>query len=177
MALPILAPVLRDVAINAAVRAGRGLWGQMPWAKDKARVDAVEARIRQLAADVADVARNLSDDALEAAFDRLLGRFEKDVIGYGLTAAEANGLKTIEAEQLRATVIEPAIERRQMQTWLTELESRAVRAETAAARHEEFDRRFAALERRSNMLTIALGVSLTLAAMAALLSILFFTRR
>jgi hypothetical protein len=177
MALPVLAPVLRGVVVDAAIKAGQSLWTQMPWAKDQSRVTAVEARIRRLASDAADLARSLTDEALEPGFERLLDSFERDVRALGLTAAEATSLSEIENEQLRSTILEAAVERRQMQKWLNELEARATRAEAAAERQGDMEQRFAALERRLFLITVALAVSLTLGLVATLLSVLFFTRR
>ncbi|AIE83582.1 hypothetical protein [Fimbriimonas ginsengisoli] len=177
MALPILAPVLKDFAVDAAVKAGRALWSQLPWGKDKARVDAVESRIRRLAADAADLARNLSDESYEAGIERLLNQFQKDLGGFGLTAREAEELTEVERDQIRATILEPARERRQTLRWLEELEKRVKESESAIAGHGTTSERLTSLERQVTNLRIALAVALSLATIATLLSILFFTRR
>jgi hypothetical protein len=177
MPIPVLAPVLKDFAVDAALKAGRALWAQLPWAKDKSRVDAVEGRIRRLAAEATDLARNLTDESFETGIERLLTQFQRDVAGFGLTPKEAEELTSIEREQIRATILEPARERRQTLKWVQDLESRINEGEAAIKLHGALSERVANLERQVNNLKVTVAVALSLAAVATLLSVLFFTRR
>lgn len=177
MALPALGPLFDRIAAEALVRAGRALSSKMPWARDNARADAVEARIRRLATDATQLARNLTEEAIEPQIGRLLDQFEKDLATYGLNSEQAAELTEVEREQLLVTVIEPAKERRQVQKWLKDLEDRAVQAEKALAENDRTAKRLADLERKVAVLNVLLGVALSLAVVATLLSILFFTRK
>lgn len=173
----MLAPLLKDFAVDAALKAGRTLWAQLPWAKDKARVDQVEGRVRRLVADATDLARNLSDESFEPGIDRLLAQFQRDMAALGLTEKESKDLTEIERDMIRSTVLEPARERRQTLKWVQDLESRLQKSESDIQQHGTLTERIAALERQLSTLKVALAVSLTLGTVATLLSILFFTRR
>jgi hypothetical protein len=172
MPAPVLAAVAKDFAIDAALRAGRAMWKQFPWAKDQARVQAVEARIRRLAADVSDLSRNLADDSMDASLSRIFAQFERDLVALGLSAIEAQELTEIQREQLHATVIEAVRERRQMAKWLQHMEQRLAATEKQS---EQFER-VKELEAQVSTLKMMVSAALALAIVATLLSVLFFTK-
>jgi len=176
MPLP-LAPILEGLAADALVRAGRALLNKMPWAKDAAKAEAVEARIRRLAADATQLARNLSEEAIEPQVYRLLEQFQKELPALGMTIQQAAELTEVEREQLHSTVIEAAKERRQTQKWLQDLEQRAAQAERSLKESEATTKKLEEVEQKLARMNVLLGVALTLAIVATLLSILFFTRK
>jgi len=171
MPLPLI-PILEGLAADALVRAGRALLTKMPWAKDAAKTEAVEARIRRLAADATQLARNLPDDAIEPQVSRLLEQFQKELPSLGMTAVQAADLVEVEREQLQATVIEAARERRQTLKWLQELEERAHQAEKSLRESEATAKRVEELEKKLARMNVLLNSVLTLSIVALLIGVL-----
>jgi len=178
MPLPVLAPLIEGFVVDAAARAGKALLTKLPWAtKDAARVGQVEARIRRLAADTTEAARNLSDETMAPHFERLLVQFGKDVAAIGLSPRETEDLVELERHELTAIALAPAQERRQMLKWMQDLEGRVVRIEDTTSKLPALSDQIEALNKRLQTLTIALGVALTLAAVGFLLTVLLLTRK
>jgi len=178
MPLPVLAPLIEGFVVDAAARAGKAILNRLPWAtKDAGRVSQVEARIRRLAADTTEAARNLGDDSVAPHFERLLNQFSKDLSAIGLSAKEVEDLVECERHELSAIALAPAQERRQMLKWMQDLETRAGRLEESGAKISELSSQVDALNRRMQSMTIALGVAITLAVVGFLLSLLLLTRK
>jgi hypothetical protein len=152
MALPVLAPILEGLAVDAVVRIGKSLLSRMPWAKDENRVGQVEARIRRLAAEATESTRHMSEDAIDSQIDRLFFQFQKDLGGFGLPDGQASEITETLRKELEVTVIAPARERRAAQTWMQEIEARVNAAESMIEAQQTLANRLQEVERRLGMI-------------------------
>lgn len=124
--LAILKTVVELIASDTVVRGVKSVWQKMPWAKDRAKVDAVERRIAKLVDEAAQLARNLSPEAVGPETDRLLDRFVKDLVAEGIPADQAKELRDSVRAELRTSVLQPLEDVRRVQTRLENLEKENV---------------------------------------------------
>ncbi|CAN5633645.1 hypothetical protein BH11ARM2_BH11ARM2_28230 [soil metagenome] len=136
--LAILKTVIELVASDTVIRSVKSAWTKMPWAKDRGKVDAVERRISRLVDEAAQLARNLSPEAISPETDRLLERFVKDLQAEGIPVNEATELRDSVRAQLRTSVLQPMEDARRMQSRIESLEKE----------NTELGRRVADLESR-----------------------------
>lgn len=136
--LAILKTVIELIASDTVMRGVKSVWTKMPWAKDRAKVDAVERRISRLVDEAAQLARNLTPEAVGPELDRLLERFVKDIQADGIPANEATELRDSVRGQLRTAVLQPMEDARRIQN----------RLETLERENTELIRRVADLETR-----------------------------
>ncbi|RYG32317.1 hypothetical protein EON81_20925 [bacterium] len=170
--LAILKTVVELIASDTVVRGVKTVWQKMPWAKDRAKVDEVERRISRLVDEAAQLARNLSPEAVAPEMDRLLDRFAKDLVAEGIPAEQAKELRDSVRAQLRTSVLQPMEDVRRVQSRLEALEKDngdlARRVVDLESRREEGK---TDIHRLHNMLmiSIVLGTAGLVLALAAVL--------
>ena len=134
--IALLKSVLELLATERVVNAAKTAWAKSRWARDASKVNAVERKIDALTHEVGRLARGLAPDAVKPETDRIVARFEKEVVELGLTKEEAIDLRRSVALQLETSVLEPIAEARRLQ----------VRIETLERENEEGAKRLTALE-------------------------------
>ena len=134
--LALLKAALDLLGAERVLKAAKDAYAKSKWARDASKVNAVERKIDALTHETGRLARGLAPDAVKGETERLVARFEKELIDLGLTKEEAIDLKRSVALQLETSVLEPIAEARRLQT----------RIETLERENEEGAKRLTALE-------------------------------
>lgn len=164
--LALLKAVLDLVGAERVLKNVQKAWVKSRWARDAAKVNAVERKIDVLTHEVARLARHLALDAIPSEVKRTLDRFERDLEELGLTKEEAKELRISVAEQLDTSVLEPIAEARRLQHRMESLEAEALDAnkrivalEPLASRTLEAEKRATAAQTLASVALAAAGLS------------------
>jgi hypothetical protein len=121
--IALLKVVLDLVGAERVLRGAKSAWEKSRWAKDSAKVNAVERKIDTLSHEVARLARHLSSEAIAPETARMLDRFQVDLEELGLTKEEAIDLRRSVAVQIQSSVLEPVADARLLQDRMETLEA------------------------------------------------------
>ena len=165
----VLKTIVDLVASEAVLKGAKALWAKMPWAKDPAKVDAVERLIDSLVADTARLARALPSDSVAPELDRLVIRFRQDLEAMKIPVEEARLLEQSVRRQVQSTVVDPIEEFRAVQRRLDTLEAEN---ETQSHQLGESVKRLARLEKTLDAIKTGCIVAGTLTLVSLILSIL-----
>lgn len=114
---------LADQATAAASKLLQGVFAKAPWARDRAVSQTVERKIHGLVERVAELARNVPPDRVDAMMEPLIQTFRGDLIEAKLSATEADEVVATVRGQINTTVLAPLRDVTAIQARLTVLET------------------------------------------------------
>lgn len=170
--LALLKAVLDLVGAERVLKGAKQAWVKSRWARDLARVNAVERKIDDLSHEVARLARHLASEAIAPEVKRTLDRFERDLEELGLTKEEALELRKSVAEQLDTSVLEPIAEARRLQTRIEALEEENLDASKRLTTLEPLAARTLEAEKRATAAQTMASVALAVAALSLVATLL-----
>ena len=171
---------LAEQAANLVIRQARGVLDRMPWAKDARRVESVERKIAVLVDRVAEVARNVPVEASEPMLEPLIAEFRRDLALEKIPESEAELIVNSVRAQIRTEVLRPLQDANRIITRLETLEREhedtTQEIGTLRSRLVELELAAKASEKQTRSYLVLNAVSLTLAAIAAILALLALGR-
>jgi hypothetical protein len=181
MPLPAaLLTIITNSAPTFVIQGARYAWSKMPWAKDPRKVQSVERKIAVLVDEASELARSVPVEKMDAQLDRLLKGFHQDLLNEGIEGDDAERVLESVRAQVRATILHPLQDLSRIHARLEVLETEGLeqndRLQKLEAWREEALAQRTAAARQVQTLQVLVAVALSLAGVATLLSILFFTR-
>lgn len=173
MPLPaMLSGLLVEQAADAVVKALKLAYSKAPWARDGAVAHTVERKIHLLIERVAELARNVPPENLEALSEPLIRDFRSDLVDAKISEADANDIVNSVRSQIRTTVLQPLQDVSALQARLKKLEDENLEQDKRLKELDDLRATAAENDRRVRGAQATAVVAVTLAAVSMLLCLL-----
>ena len=147
--LLILKAAFELIGAERVLKVAKGAWAKSKWARDASKVNAVERKIDTLTHEAGRLARNLAPDAIAPEVERLVVRFEAELLELDLTKEEAIDLRRSVAAQIETSVLEPIAEARRLSARIETLERENIESAKRLAATENLASRTLEAEKRA----------------------------